>query len=131
MTHIFQTYVSAPTPNVPPMENNTQNVGEHETDSSALTPAVRKGPEGKDNESFLHEDVDKDSGTFQMYSCLHWLWFGRILWYMVALTFKNIYLDHMIRELHIYTRVHIRMLYHAHTSKSYLKIKAFINASIK
>lgn len=50
-----------------------------------MTPAVRKGPEGKDNESFLHEDVDKDSGTFQTYFCLHWLWFGRILWYMVAL----------------------------------------------
>lgn len=43
-----------------------------------MTPAVRKGPEGKDNESFLHEDVDKDSGTFQTYFCLHWLWFGRI-----------------------------------------------------
>ncbi|XP_025153098.1 protein phosphatase 1 regulatory subunit 16A isoform X7 [Harpegnathos saltator] len=56
-----QTYVSAPTPSIPPLENNTQEVGDHETDSSALTPAVRKGPEGKDNESFLHEDVDKDS----------------------------------------------------------------------
>lgn len=79
MYTLFQTYVNAPTPSIPPMENNTQGVGTHETDSSALT-AVRKGPEGKDNESFLHEDVDKDSGTFQMYSCLHmWLWFSRIL----------------------------------------------------
>ncbi|KAH0953815.1 hypothetical protein HN011_011422 [Eciton burchellii] len=56
-----QTYVSAPsTPSIAPLESNTQE-GDHETDSSALTPAVRKGPEGKDNESFLHEDVDKDS----------------------------------------------------------------------
>lgn len=70
---------------------------------------MRKGPEGKDNESFLHEDVDKDSGTFQMYSCLHWLWFSRLLWLIVALceeTFKNMYLDHVIQELHIYIRVH-------------------------
>lgn len=78
--YFFQTYVSTPTTNIPPLENSTQEVGDHETDSSALTSAVRKGPEGKDNESFLHEDVDKDSGTFQMYSCLHWLWFGRLLW---------------------------------------------------
>lgn len=63
-------YVSAPAPSIPPLENNSQEVGDHETDSSALTTAVRKGPEGKDNESFLHEDVDKDSGIFQMYSCL-------------------------------------------------------------
>lgn len=63
----FQTYVSPPTPSIPPMENSTQEVGDHETDSSALTSAVRKGPEGKDNESFLHEDVDKDSGTFHVY----------------------------------------------------------------
>ncbi|KAL6432632.1 hypothetical protein ACFW04_006228 [Cataglyphis niger] len=56
-----QTYVGAPAPNIPPLENNTQEVGDHETDSSTLPPAVRKGPEGKDNESFLHEDVDKDS----------------------------------------------------------------------
>ncbi|EZA52656.1 protein phosphatase 1 regulatory subunit 16A isoform X3 [Ooceraea biroi] len=58
-----QTYVSAPTPSIPPLENNTQEAGDHETDSNALTPAVRKGPEGKDNESFLHEDVDKDSAV--------------------------------------------------------------------
>lgn len=31
-----------------------------DTDSTAL--AIRRGPEGKDNDSFLHEDVDKDSG---------------------------------------------------------------------
>ncbi|KAL6432630.1 hypothetical protein ACFW04_006228 [Cataglyphis niger] len=58
-----QTYVGAPAPNIPPLENNTQEVGDHETDSSTLPPAVRKGPEGKDNESFLHEDVDKDSAV--------------------------------------------------------------------
>ncbi|GAB1862199.1 Protein phosphatase 1 regulatory subunit 16A [Camponotus japonicus] len=58
-----QTYVSAPAPSIPPLENSTQEVGDHETDSSTLTPAVRKGPEGKDNESFLHEDVDKDSAV--------------------------------------------------------------------
>jgi len=76
---MFQTYVSAPsTPNIAPLESNTQE-GDNETDSSALTPAVRKGPEGKDNESFLHEDVDKDSGTFQMYFYLHWLWFSQVL----------------------------------------------------
>ncbi|XP_067214981.1 protein phosphatase 1 regulatory subunit 16A isoform X1 [Linepithema humile] len=59
-----QTYVSGSAPNIPPLENSTQEVGNHETDSnSAMTPAVRKGPEGKDNESFLHEDVDKDSAV--------------------------------------------------------------------
>ncbi|XP_024940893.1 protein phosphatase 1 regulatory subunit 16A isoform X2 [Cephus cinctus] len=61
-----QTYVnqiSAPTQNISVSENST-NVHEgptEETDSAALTPAVRRGPEGKDNDSFLHEDVDKDS----------------------------------------------------------------------
>ncbi|KAM0733970.1 Protein phosphatase 1 regulatory subunit 16A [Formica fusca] len=58
-----QTYVGAPAPSIPPLENSTQEIGDHETDSSTLTSAVRKGPEGKDNESFLHEDVDKDSVT--------------------------------------------------------------------
>lgn len=106
---MFQTYVSAAKPNIPPLENSTQE-GDHETDSSALTPAVRKGPEGKDNESFLHEDVDKDSGTFQMYSCLHWLWFGRILWLMVALcemTSESIYIprsrNSKVAHIYIYT----------------------------
>nr|XP_050858533.1 protein phosphatase 1 regulatory subunit 16A isoform X5 [Vespula vulgaris] len=60
-----QTYVSIPTPNLPQTENstNTQDVVNNETDSSTLTPAVRKGPEGKDNDSFMHEDVDKDSAV--------------------------------------------------------------------
>ncbi|XP_070153925.1 protein phosphatase 1 regulatory subunit 16A isoform X7 [Polyergus mexicanus] len=74
-----QTYVGAPAPSIPPLENSTQEIGDDETDSNTLTSAVRKGPEGKDNESFLHEDVDKDSGTFQMYSYLQWLWLSRIL----------------------------------------------------
>ncbi|XP_066581704.1 protein phosphatase 1 regulatory subunit 16A-like isoform X1 [Prorops nasuta] len=59
-----QTYVNIPTPNIPPNENSasTQEVT-NDSESTALTPAVRKGPEGKDNDSFLHEDVDKDSVT--------------------------------------------------------------------
>ncbi|XP_033215164.1 protein phosphatase 1 regulatory subunit 16A isoform X2 [Belonocnema kinseyi] len=61
-----QTYVSisAPKTNTPATETNggtTEGAGD-DTDSTALAPAVRKGPEGKDNDSFLHEDVDKDSG---------------------------------------------------------------------
>ncbi|XP_033215165.1 protein phosphatase 1 regulatory subunit 16A isoform X3 [Belonocnema kinseyi] len=60
-----QTYVSisAPKTNTPATETNggtTEGAGD-DTDSTALAPAVRKGPEGKDNDSFLHEDVDKDS----------------------------------------------------------------------
>ncbi|XP_023246581.1 protein phosphatase 1 regulatory subunit 16A isoform X2 [Copidosoma floridanum] len=35
--------------------------GMDDADSTALTQAVRRAPEGKDNDSFLHEDVDKDS----------------------------------------------------------------------
>lgn len=71
-----------PTPNLPQTENstNTQDVVNNETDSSTLTPAVRKGPEGKDNDSFMHEDVEKDSGTLQFFLCLYWLWFRRTLW---------------------------------------------------
>ncbi|XP_012283633.1 protein phosphatase 1 regulatory subunit 16A isoform X2 [Orussus abietinus] len=47
------------------VSENTTNVRDgatEETDSAALTPAVRRGPEGKDNDSFMPEDVDKDSG---------------------------------------------------------------------
>lgn len=50
-----------------------------ETDNNAPS-AVRKAPEGKDNESFLHEDVDKESGIFQNMLNSHWLWLSRILW---------------------------------------------------
>ncbi|XP_031777560.1 protein phosphatase 1 regulatory subunit 16A isoform X3 [Nasonia vitripennis] len=52
-----------PSSNIPPSENSSggaDNVHD-DTDSTALTPAVRRAPEGKDNDSFLHEDVDKDS----------------------------------------------------------------------
>ncbi|XP_017788366.1 PREDICTED: protein phosphatase 1 regulatory subunit 16A [Habropoda laboriosa] len=58
-----QTYVGGTTANVPQTESEA-NVRENtnsETDSSAPPTAVRKAPEGKDNESFLHEDVDKES----------------------------------------------------------------------
>ncbi|XP_048514811.1 protein phosphatase 1 regulatory subunit 16A isoform X1 [Athalia rosae] len=58
-----QTYVGTPTQNVTPSENSTNMIDgtTEDTESSSLTPAVRRGPEGKDNDSFLHEDVDKDS----------------------------------------------------------------------
>lgn len=80
--YVFQTYVSGSTTNVPQSENEA-NVRENtssETDSSAPPTAVRKAPEGKDNESFLHEDVDKESGIFQNMLNSHWLWLSRILW---------------------------------------------------
>lgn len=59
---------------------NTRDNLNSETDSSTPPTAVRKAPEGKDNESFLHEDVDKESGTFQNMLHSHRLWFSRILW---------------------------------------------------
>lgn len=64
------------------MENNiggSEN-SHDENDSVALTPAIRRAPEGKDNDSFLSEDVDKDSGTQQGFLGLYWLWFCRVLW---------------------------------------------------
>ncbi|CAK9800273.1 Protein phosphatase 1 regulatory subunit 16A [Anthophora plagiata] len=60
-----QTYVGGTTANVPQTESEA-NVRENtnsDTDSSVPPTAVRKAPEGKDNESFLHEDVDKESVT--------------------------------------------------------------------
>ncbi|XP_051169443.1 protein phosphatase 1 regulatory subunit 16A isoform X2 [Leptopilina boulardi] len=60
-----QTYVSmtAPVTNAPATESNgeTREVADDDTDSTVVASTVRKGPEGKDNDSFLHEDVDKDS----------------------------------------------------------------------
>ncbi|CAD6204049.1 GSCOCG00009864001-RA-CDS [Cotesia congregata] len=55
------TYTSTKTPEPTIIANNT-NV-ENKTEESDLSPAVRRGPEGKDNDSFLHEDADKDSVT--------------------------------------------------------------------
>lgn len=66
----LQTYVApAVTNNIAAIGNSTstQDSANDDGDSSALTPAVRRGPEGKDNDSFLHEDVDKDSGTYREY----------------------------------------------------------------
>ncbi|XP_060822503.1 protein phosphatase 1 regulatory subunit 16A isoform X1 [Bombus pascuorum] len=60
-----QTYVGGSNANVPQSENEA-NVRENtssETDSNVPPTAARKAPEGKDNESFLHEDVDKESVT--------------------------------------------------------------------
>lgn len=79
---MFQTYVGGSTTNVPQSENEA-NVRENtssETDSNVPPTAARKAPEGKDNESFLHEDVDKESGIFQIMLNSHWLWLSRILW---------------------------------------------------
>ncbi|XP_043263353.1 protein phosphatase 1 regulatory subunit 16A-like isoform X3 [Colletes gigas] len=58
-----QTYVGGSTANMPKTENefNARENTNNETDSNAPPTAVRKAPEGKDNESFLHEDVDKES----------------------------------------------------------------------
>ncbi|XP_076391516.1 myosin phosphatase targeting subunit 75D isoform X5 [Megachile rotundata] len=69
-----QTYVGGSTANVPPSENEVSaRENANESDSSAPPTAVRKAPEGKDNESFLHEDVDKDSEnstvTYALYVC--------------------------------------------------------------
>ncbi|XP_058796580.1 protein phosphatase 1 regulatory subunit 16A isoform X3 [Phymastichus coffea] len=52
-----------PAVSLPPSENSSGGLDNthDDTDSTALTPAVRRAPEGKDNESFLHEDVDRDS----------------------------------------------------------------------
>ncbi|XP_034173551.1 myosin phosphatase targeting subunit 75D isoform X3 [Osmia lignaria lignaria] len=60
-----QTYIGGPTVNVPSSENeiSARDNANNESDSGAPPTAVRKAPEGKDNESFLHEDVDKDSVT--------------------------------------------------------------------
>ncbi|XP_053992410.1 protein phosphatase 1 regulatory subunit 16A-like isoform X1 [Hylaeus volcanicus] len=60
-----QTYVGGSTTNVPQTENefSTRENTNNETDTNAPPTAVRKAPEGKDNESFLHEDVDKESVT--------------------------------------------------------------------
>ncbi|XP_046144492.1 protein phosphatase 1 regulatory subunit 16A isoform X2 [Osmia bicornis bicornis] len=60
-----QTYIGGPTVNVPSSENEiiARDSANNESDSGAPPTAVRKAPEGKDNESFLHEDVDKDSGS--------------------------------------------------------------------
>ncbi|XP_044016437.1 protein phosphatase 1 regulatory subunit 16A isoform X2 [Aphidius gifuensis] len=44
-----------------PLSNTNESKKIDDTDSTAL--AIRRGPEGKDNDSFLHEDVDKDSVT--------------------------------------------------------------------
>ncbi|XP_011299917.1 protein phosphatase 1 regulatory subunit 16A isoform X2 [Fopius arisanus] len=57
-----QTY-AGPTSTDPPTSNstNTQEAKADEPDSTALT--VRRGPEGKDNDSFVNEDVDKDTVT--------------------------------------------------------------------
>ncbi|XP_058796579.1 protein phosphatase 1 regulatory subunit 16A isoform X2 [Phymastichus coffea] len=54
-----------PAVSLPPSENSSGGLDNthDDTDSTALTPAVRRAPEGKDNESFLHEDVDRDSDT--------------------------------------------------------------------
>ncbi|XP_033326171.1 myosin phosphatase targeting subunit 75D isoform X3 [Megalopta genalis] len=60
-----QTYVVSATANVPQTENdiNARENSSSEIDSNAPPMAVRKAPEGKDNESFLREDVDKESVT--------------------------------------------------------------------
>ncbi|KAK0076565.1 hypothetical protein PV325_005174 [Microctonus aethiopoides] len=59
-----QTYVTPTQSDAPLSGNNTngQDSTTDESDSTTLTPAIRRAPEGKDNDSFLHEDVDKDSG---------------------------------------------------------------------
>ncbi|KAK0162338.1 hypothetical protein PV327_008683 [Microctonus hyperodae] len=68
-----QTYVTPTQSDTPSSGNNIngQDSTTDESDCTALTPAIRRAPEGKDNDSFLHEDVDKDSGTFQINFCLH------------------------------------------------------------
>ncbi|XP_011503232.1 PREDICTED: protein phosphatase 1 regulatory subunit 16A isoform X2 [Ceratosolen solmsi marchali] len=56
-----------PTTNLSTSENSmggSDNANE-ETDSTALTTTVRRAPEGKDNDSFLNEEVDKDSDIGQ------------------------------------------------------------------
>ncbi|XP_076668308.1 myosin phosphatase targeting subunit 75D isoform X1 [Andrena cerasifolii] len=60
-----QTYVGGSTANIAQSENDVsaRENSNSETDSSTPPTAVRKAPEGKDNESFLHEDVDKESVT--------------------------------------------------------------------
>ncbi|XP_057319177.1 protein phosphatase 1 regulatory subunit 16A isoform X2 [Microplitis mediator] len=59
-----QTYApTKPTDSIILANNSNVQDKTEESDSTALTPAVRRGPEGKDNDSFLHEDVDKDSVT--------------------------------------------------------------------
>ncbi|KAJ8664485.1 hypothetical protein QAD02_006147 [Eretmocerus hayati] len=58
-------YGSSP-PTLPPSENSSGGPENSldDTDSTSLTPVVRRAaPEGKDNDSFLHEDLDKDSGN--------------------------------------------------------------------
>lgn len=75
--------MTAPVANAPATESNgeTREVAGDDTDSTVVASTVRKGPEGKDNDSFLHEDVDKDSGILRGIICLHWLWFSRLfLW---------------------------------------------------
>lgn len=81
-----QTYVSGSGASIPVQENeiSPREITSSESDSMAMSTAVRKAPEGKDNESFLHEDTDKESGTFQNLLCLHRLRFCRTLWYLVA-----------------------------------------------
>lgn len=78
--------MAAPGTNAPATESNgeTREVPDDDTDSSVVASNVRKGPEGKDNDSFLHEDVDKDSGTLRRSICLHWLWFSRIFFVVIG-----------------------------------------------
>ncbi|XP_063995166.1 protein phosphatase 1 regulatory subunit 16A isoform X2 [Diachasmimorpha longicaudata] len=59
-----QTY-GGPTSTDGPTSNstNSQETKPDDPDSAALTSSARRGPEGKDNDSFVNEDVDKDTVT--------------------------------------------------------------------
>ncbi|XP_014234017.1 protein phosphatase 1 regulatory subunit 16A isoform X2 [Trichogramma pretiosum] len=51
-----------------PTSDNVMNQAEYEHESlpsSMATSDVRRAPEGKDNDSFVHEDMDKDSESHQ------------------------------------------------------------------
>lgn len=85
ITILQHTYIGNSASSLPPSENSSggpeNSNGHDDTDSTALAPAVRRpGPEGKDNDSFMHEDVDKDSGRYRFHYSLHWLWYSRLLW---------------------------------------------------
>ncbi|XP_015111959.1 protein phosphatase 1 regulatory subunit 16A isoform X3 [Diachasma alloeum] len=57
-----QTYAGPTSTDAPTSNNaNTQEAKTDDPDSAALTSSVRRGPEGKDNDSFVNEDVDKDT----------------------------------------------------------------------
>lgn len=66
-----QTYVTPTTTELPMVNNSTINGEKKSDDTDSTALAIRRGPEGKDNDSFLHEDVDKDSGILKNYFYFH------------------------------------------------------------